>query len=144
LVSLLGAFNASSKTFVNGIGSTFLTAYKIDAGDGNWENRFGVIASGVPDTISNAGFISSNTGSPVSFGSGTKTVTCVPMSELFLTAAISPVLAETDHRQRHHHRSGFDPDPARPRHRHHDYHGLRCIAQHAANRALRWCTYADL
>jgi hypothetical protein len=83
------------RTFVNGIGSTYLTAYKVDDGAGNWENRFGVIASGTPDTITNAGFISSSSGSPVTFLAGTKTVTCVPMSELFLTAAVSPVLVET-------------------------------------------------
>jgi hypothetical protein len=94
-VSLLGAFAASFKTFVSGIGSAKLTAYKIDDGAGNWECRYGVIASGTPDTITNAGFISSSTGSAVTFLAGTKTVTCVPLTELFLTAAVSSVLAET-------------------------------------------------
>jgi hypothetical protein len=94
-ISLLGAFAASFKTFVNGIGNGVITTYKVDDGAGAWECRFGLITSGSPDTITNAGFISSSTGSAISFGSGTKTVTCVPMPEIVLTPAVCAALAET-------------------------------------------------
>lgn len=94
-ISLGGAASSSVRTFVNGIGNGNTTAYKIDDGNGNWENTFGVITSGSPDTLTRGTLISSSTGSRITFAAGSKSVSCVPMPELVLTPAVSAAVAET-------------------------------------------------
>jgi hypothetical protein len=94
-LSLAGAAS-NSRTFVAGIGNGNETAYKIDDGAGNREYTFGQVASGTPDTLTRGTLISSTTGSRISFGAGTKTISCVPMSEIVMLPGVSPVVAESD------------------------------------------------
>lgn len=94
-LSLGGAAATGRLTFVNGIGSGNTTAYRIDDGNGNWEETFGVATSGTPDTLTRGTLINSSTGSRITFGAGSKTVTIVSMAEVLLTPAVCAALAET-------------------------------------------------
>jgi hypothetical protein len=93
-ISLLGA-TTGLRTFVAGVGNGATCPYRIDDGLGTWEETWGTVASGTPDTITRGTLINSSTGSRITFGAGTKTVAIVPMVEMLLTPAASVGLAET-------------------------------------------------
>jgi hypothetical protein len=93
-LSLLGAV-ANFQTFGNAIGNGNSTPYLIDDGAGNWEATWGTVTTGTPDTITRGALIKSSTGSRVSFGAGTKTISCVSMAELLLWVGSADAMAET-------------------------------------------------
>lgn len=92
----LGGAPTGLRTFVAGVGNGNTTAYRIDDGLGNWEETWGQVVFGTPDSITRGTFINSSTGSRITFGAGTKTVAIVPMVELLLTPTASVGLVETD------------------------------------------------
>lgn len=73
-LSLAGAVTGF-QTFVDGIGTTNTTYYSITDESGNFEVGLGTVTDGTPDTLSRDTVLeSSNSGSKVDFGSGTKTI----------------------------------------------------------------------
>jgi hypothetical protein len=92
----LGGPVADFNSFVTGIGNGNSCPYLIDDGNGNWELTFGTVTSGTPSTISRGTFISSSTGSRITFGGTSKTIACVSAAELFLWPGVSASLAESD------------------------------------------------
>jgi hypothetical protein len=73
------------QTFVAGIGTGNTTLYCIEDGT-DWEVGLGTVTDGSPDTLSRTTILaSSNGGSAVNFGAGTKNVFCtLPASRMFL------------------------------------------------------------
>ncbi len=69
------------QTFVDGIGGTkvaFYTCQDVDvpAKTGNWEVGYGTITDSAPDTLTRTVLASSNGGSPVNWGDGTRDIFC--------------------------------------------------------------------
>ena len=77
------------QTFVAGIGTTNTTCYLI-TDDVDWEVGIGTVTDATPDTLSRDTILaSSNSGSAVNWGAGTKTVACTPVADI--TAVIPPL-----------------------------------------------------
>lgn len=85
-VSLLGA-STGFRTFLSAVGNGNQTYYTIEDGT-NWECGVGTVNSGTPPTLTrNTILASSNGGSAVNWGAGTRNVFCdIPESGLALTA----------------------------------------------------------
>lgn len=77
------------QTFVSGVGDGEECSYAIIAVDGDgvptgdWELGFGTVTDASPDTLSRTPYASSNAGSAVNFGAGTKQVFATPGSRVF-------------------------------------------------------------
>lgn len=89
-INLAGA-ETGYRTFVAGIGDGEKCFYVIEAVDGDgaptgdWEHGYGTVTDATPDTLSRDTIISSsNAGSAVNFGAGTKNVYASPGSRAFM------------------------------------------------------------
>lgn len=82
-LNLAGAVSGY-QTFVSGVGSGASVYYCITDASGNWEVGQGTVTDATPDTLSRATiWSSSNSGSAVSFGAGSKDVFLVAPAALF-------------------------------------------------------------
>lgn len=87
-LSLAGAATGF-QTFVAGIGNGNTCYYGCDDGT-DWEIGLGTVASGSPDTLARTTVLaSSNSGSAVNWGAGTKTVRCVVPAAIFGSAYVN-------------------------------------------------------
>ena len=98
-VNLAGT-SSGYRTFVSGIGTGKTCYYSINHQTANeWEVGIGTVTSGSPDTLSRTTTLSSsNSGSAVTFSSGTKTCLCVvPAGRMFdvaLSKSVPPTVSD--------------------------------------------------
>ena len=96
-ITLAGSAPTGFRTFATALGSTtgnLNIAYVIDDGAGNWEvgkGTFNGTTTLTRDTVRS----SSNSGSLVNFGAGTKTVFCSPSAEHIDNANVGIIYAAT-------------------------------------------------